>query len=305
MTPKVRAWLLIFTVLAVCGLMVWGAVWYRSRSLTPAAMWKRLPADDAVVVYIDLGQLRRLRVLQLLDNSQVAQEPDYQAFVSKTNFDYRQDLDTVLVAFAPTGKYMLLRGRFDWKALKGYVIASDGRCLNAVCKMMGSTPDRHISFFPLQQNLMALAVSPEESAAERMNAVSRRPDPELPEAPVWITVPPSMLQSNRSLPSGAQLFARAIERAEAVTLWAVPDGNGFVANLSVRCASAEDAVEMASKLGKVTLLLRELIAKENQTPNPADLSGVLTAGSFHNEGKKVLGAWPMRSALLENLLGAK
>ena len=51
--------------------------------------------------------------------------------------------------------------------------------------------------------------------------------------------------------------------------------------------------------------LRDLIEKEHQTPNPADLSGLLTAGTFHNEGRKVLGAWPISQALVDNLLGGK
>ena len=65
-----------------------------------------------------------------------------------------------MLAFAPDGKYMLLKGRFDWKSLRGYVRGSDGLCNNSFCRMAGSTPDRRISFFPVQSNLMALAVSP-------------------------------------------------------------------------------------------------------------------------------------------------
>jgi len=291
--------------MVVCGLALWGAVWYRSRAMSPAAMLKRLPTDDAVVVFVDFSQLRRHHVLQLLDSATVGRDSEYQSFVEKTNFDYGQDLDQAIAAFAPTGKYMLLRGRFDWKALKAYVISQDGRCLNAVCKMVGSTPDRRISFFPLQQSLMALAVSPEESAAERMNAVSQRADPELPNAPVWMTIPPATLKSGQNLPTGTQMFVRSMDRAEGVMLWAMPESQGFSVKLRVTCASVEDAVDMASELAKVTSLLRELIEKEHQTPNPADLSGLLTAGSFHNEGRKVLGSWPVPQALLDNLLGRK
>jgi hypothetical protein len=258
-----------------------------------------------VVVYIDFSQLRQRRLLQLLDNATVGRDPEYQSFVEKTNFDYGQDLDSAIVTFAPSGKYMLLRGRFDWKALKAYVISQDGQCLNAVCKMVGSTLERRISFFPLQQNLMALAVSPEESAAERMNVVSQRPDSELPAAPIWMMIPPSVLRSGQNLPTGTQMFVRSMERAEGVTLWAVPEAQGFSARMSVNCASVADAVDIASKLAKVTGLLRDLIEKEHQTPNPADLSGLLTAGTFHNEGRKVLGAWPISQALVDNLLGGK
>ena len=111
-------------------------------------MLKRLPTDDAVVLYIDFGRLRAAAFCRLLDGSKVGEDPEYQSFVRKTDFDYKQDLDAAMVAFAPKGKYMLLRGRFDWKSLKSYVLASDGRCNNSFCKMAGSTPERRISFLP-------------------------------------------------------------------------------------------------------------------------------------------------------------
>jgi hypothetical protein len=265
---------------------------------------KRLPTDNAVVVFIDFAQLRRLHFMEMFDRAKVGQDPEYQTFIQKIDFDYRQDLDAALVSFGPTGKYMLLRGRFDWKALKSYVIGQDGRCLNAVCRMVGSMPDRHISFFPLQQNVMALAVSPEESAAERLNAVDQRPAPELPNAPVWILVPGSVLQGAGGLPSGTQKFVESMEGAEMLMLWLAPEGQALSAKLSVQCKSVAAAVEMASQLTKLTSLLRRLIESEHQTPNPADFSGMLTAGSFHNEGNRVLGSWPVPEALLQNLLVA-
>jgi hypothetical protein len=300
-TPKTRAWLLILAVFGVCGLLLWGAISYRSRLLSPAAMLKRLPTDNAVVVYIDFEQLRRHHILELFDNAKVGQDPEYQAFIERTDFNYRQDLDTALVSFGPTGKYMLLRGRFDWKALKAYVIGQDGRCLNAVCKMVGSAPDRHISFFPLQQNVMALAVSPGESAAERLNAVDQRSGPELPDAPLWILVPGSVLKTGGNLPAGTQKFVESMAGAEMLTLWLAPEGQALSAKLNIRCTTVSAAAEMASQLTKLTALLRRLIESEHQTPNPADFSGMLTAGTFHNEGARVVGSWPIPQALIQNL----
>jgi hypothetical protein len=300
-----RSALLTLVVLVACGLMLWGGVWYRSRTITPVAMLKRLPTEDAVVVFVDFAQLRRYGPVELFDKSHVGQDPEYQSFISKIEFDYRQDLDSAMLSFAPKGKFMLLKGRFEWKALKAYVTSVDGKCNNLVCRLVGSTPDRHISFFPLQQNLMALAVSEDESAADRMNQVAPGPDPEVPDAPIWLMIPPAIVRSGQALPEGTQMFARTLERAQAVTLWVAPDRQAYAARLSVRCASVQDAVEMASQLTKVTNLLRELIERENQKPNPADLSGFLTSGSFHNEGTKVVGGWPVSKELLENLLGGK
>ena len=298
-----RAGLLVLIVLAACGLMVCGGVWYRSRTITPAAMLKRLPTEDAVVVFVDFAQLRRSDVIKLFDQSRVGQDPEYQSFIRKIEFNFRQDLDTAMLAFAPKGKYMLLKGRFDWKALKAYVLSVDGKCNNLFCKVVGSTPERRISFFPVQQNLMALAVSEDDTAATRLNEVAPGADPETPDAPIWLIIPPSIIRSRQGLPDGTQMFARSLERAQSVMLSVAPDGHRFAAKLNVRCTSVQDAVEMASQLTKITSLLLELIEREHQKPNPADLSGFLTAGTFHNEGTKVVGVWPIEQALLENLLG--
>ena len=305
MTPKFRAWVLVVTLSALCGLSLGGVVWYRSRALSPAAMLRRLPTDDALIVYIDFARLRAGGILQLLDGSKVGEDPEYQAFVRKTDFDYKQDLEAALLAFSAEGKYMLLKGRFDWKNLTAYVRGMNGSCNNSFCKMAGSTPERRISFFPVQSNLMALAVSQVEDAAHRMNEIDSRPDREIPNAPIWISIPPSVVNSGQSLPAGTQMFARSLKGAQAVTLAVVPEGDRFAAKLDVRCASASDATELAGELTKTTGLLRDLIAHEHQTPNPADLSGFLTSGSFRSEGMKVHGYWPMQRALIENLLGGR
>jgi hypothetical protein len=302
-TPKFRAWLLIAIVCAVCGLTLWGVVWYRSRSLTPAAMLKRLPTDDAVIVYIDFSRLRAGGILQLLDGSKVGEDPEYRTFVRKTDFDYKQDLDAAVLAFAPAGRFMLLKGRFDWKSLTSYVRAEGGKCNNSFCQMGGSTPERHISFFPMQSNLMALAVSPEEDAAHHMSDIDPRPDREIPNAPIWLSIPPSVVNSGQTLPPGTQMFARSLQHAQAVTLAIVPEGQRFAAKLNVLCASAGDATGLAAELNKTTGLLRELITREHQAPNPADLSGFLTSGAFRSEGTRVQGYWPMERALIDNLLG--
>jgi len=52
-------------------------------------------------------------------------------------------------------------------------------------------------------------------------------------------------------------------------------------------------------------VLRQMIARENQSPNPADLSGVLAAGSFSSGGKRVYGYWPIEPSFVENLFGAQ
>jgi hypothetical protein len=99
------------------------------------------------------------------------------------------------------------------------------------------------------------------------------------------------------------MFARSLERARAVTLAVMPEDDHFAAKLNVRCASNADANALAAELTKTTGLLRELIEREHQKPNSADLSGFLTSGAFRSEGNRVSGYWRITRALLENLFG--
>ena len=306
MNHRIRAWLLILLIAAICGASLWAVAWYRGRALTPAALLARVPRSGAVVVYVDFAALRRSGLLDELDTPKVSEDPEYQSFVRGTDFDYKQDLDAALVAFAPTGKYLLVRGRFDWKSLRGYANSQNGRCFNSLCRMPGSTPERRISFFPLQQNLMALAVSADDSAAVRMiNAPSSPAAGDVPDAPVWISIPGSVLKSQDALPADTRLFAQSIGQAESVSVSFVPEGNRLSARLNVRCHSDQEASTLAAQLSRATGLLRQMIASQHHTPNPADLTGVLTSGSFRSAGARVYGYWPIERSFVDNILGGQ
>ena len=289
--------------------------------MRPAALMKRLPTADALVVYFDFAALRRAGVLSLVESQKAGADPEYQDFVRKTGFDYQRDLDTAIAAFAPTGKYLLLHGRFDWDRLRSYVQSEGGRCDGELCRVAGSTPDRQISFsplgldwitplgfasrIPLRGGWMALAVSQDESAALRMQNENPSAAFGLPVAPVWLSIPSAVLKSGESLPTGTRPFARNMANADSVILSFAPDANRLAAKLDVRCHSNQDAAELVSQLSRTTELLRAMIVREHHTPNPADLSGVLTSGSFRNEGPRVFGYWPIERAFLENLIGGQ
>jgi hypothetical protein len=279
---------------------VWGVAWYRSRALTPETLLKRLPSLGALLLYVDFASLRRSGVLSEIEASKLTEDAEYQDFVRKTDFDYKQDLDMALAAFGPTGKYLFLRGQFDWKSLRNYVRSENGNCYNSLCRMQGSTQDRRISFFPLQSNLMALAVSEDESAAVRMQDTVAAPNPEVPEAPVWISMPAAFLKSG-GLPEGTRPFARAIENAEFLSLSFAPEGKRVAARLNVRCRTSQDASELASELSRATALLRDMMAHDQHPADPSGLSGVLSAGTFRSEGVRVMGYWPVERAFLDSV----
>jgi hypothetical protein len=48
-------------------------------------------------------------------------------------------------------------------------------------------------------------------------------------------------------------------------------------------------------------MLQLELARENQQPNPADLTGLLTSGTFQSGNNHVFGTWPVRKELLKAL----
>jgi hypothetical protein len=291
--------------LSVAGLAVAAAAgiyFYRGRPLTLSAQIKRLPAADSVLVYIDFAQLRSGGFLKTLAGPKSMEDAEYRAFAQKIHLDWREDLDRALIAFAPSGKYMFVDGRFDWNSLRAYVNGSGGECQGEFCRIVGSAPERRISFFPMRHNLMALAVSTDDIAAQRMNGIAPGPDPDPPDAPIWMRIPGSVLRAGDNFPSGTRMFARTLQQADFVTFRFAPEGDRLAARLEVVCRDPQDAAAMAGELTKATALLKDLIQREHMTPNPADFSGVLSSGDFRSESRRVIGHWPIERSFVENLL---
>jgi hypothetical protein len=296
---------LLLFIVAICAAVIVVVSWLRSRSASKVEhLMAFLPQGDPVVLEIDVSALRRSGVLDLLAGAKVAEEPEYKAFVAGTGFDYRSDLDLILAAFQKESSYYLLRGRFDWKRITAYAAGQGGLCRNSFCRVVGSTPKRNISFFPLRPGVMALAVSTDAWAASDLMARKERKFAfQPPGDPVWLHLPASRLKDTENLPAGTRLFAKAMESADRVTLSLAAQEGRFEARLDVACRTAQDASVLSFQLEGVTRLLRSLINREKQTPNPGDLSGLLAKGSFHHQDRRVLGRWPVQREFLERLTG--
>jgi hypothetical protein len=293
-------------VLAACAVVVVAIVVLRlSPSPTTAALLAHFPPGDAVILSIDVQTLRRSGVVAALAGAEVSQEPEYRSFVTETGFDYERDLELALVAFQKDSVFFLLRGRFDWQKLALYVARQKGICQNRFCRVQGSTPQRNISFFPLRSDVMALAVSSDPWAAASL----RSPKPDPPEItfpdnqPAWLFIPTTFLSDRENLPSGVRLFAKALEGTESIILSLAAPNDRLEARLDVACRSAEEAAALSAQLEGITRLLREWIAKEDKTPDPRDLSGVLAGGTIRREDLRVIGRWPLETAFLESLVG--
>ncbi len=196
-------------VVVLCVAAVAVARWWRiSAPYDAARLISALPTDRATVVYLDTEQLRRSGMLALLAGSKAAEEPDYLKFVNDTGFDYRTDLDAVAAAFEENRFYATLRGRFRWKQLTAYAESQGGECHYSVCTMLGSTPDHNISFYPLKPDVLALAVSTDPRAVNKVLVrwATRQMDPcHAVALPVLdFSCRPRGLQSARRLPRTAR-----------------------------------------------------------------------------------------------------
>jgi len=75
-------------------------------------MLQRLPAQDAIILFLDFDTLRRGGVLKLLSPSKSSEEPEYQAFVRDTGFRLPPRLDLAAVSFGRDGEFLVIKGRF-------------------------------------------------------------------------------------------------------------------------------------------------------------------------------------------------
>ncbi len=266
---------------------------------TQQELLRRLPTQDATVLGLDVRALRNSGLLKLLAAAKAVEEPEYQAFVGNSGFDYQRDLDSALVAFAPSGTFFVVRGRFDWKKLEGYAQTNGGSCYDRLCRMPGSTPERRISFLPLNTDLMALAVSSDDLAASRLTKPGPQRELDIPSQPVWLSIPGSSLQSPGAVPGAAKVFARALIGVDRVTLTIGPHDENYEARLEAVCRTAEDAKSTSAQLTNLTGMLSGL----TKSKAPDDLPALLAAGSFSHLDRKVFGYWPIRKTLIASLAG--
>ena len=296
--------MLAVILIAICVALVWGIYRFRTRGgLGPADLVAYLPTVNATVLYVDVDSIRRSGILNMIAGSKAAQDLEYQQFLDETLFDYRQDLDAVAAAFKDGQVFFALRGRFHWKNLMDYAVHHDGSCHNSFCTMPGSRPRRRISFYPARPDIMALAVSQDDFAAYQIGRKSGKLTHGAAGQAIWMLIPSMALRNPDALPAGTKAYASAlVDSADEVLLTVGPKDDHLELSLDVTCRNAPAASALLADFQKATDTLRAWIAREHQQANPADLSGVLVAGSFRQEGQRVFGQWPISRAFVDALV---
>jgi hypothetical protein len=299
-----RSWV-IYGVLGLA-LLTGGQYAWRARQTSlfflPESLFSRFPAEDATALRIDVVTLRRAG---LLSASKASLEPEYKTFVDGTGFDYRRDLDQVVASFSNSGNYFIARGRFDWNKLRDYALHQGGSCYEQLCRMQGSRPDRHISFLPLRNDAIALAVGADDLAASRLTRPGQPVTAHLPDAPVWFSVPGVMLRRPGAVVPGIRMMLSALNGADKVIVTVTPGASGIEAHLETICHTTDEAKVLASQLRSTTSLLKEAMVAdtgpEAQEIRSDDLARALAAGVFEQNGLRVTGRWPVSKTLIDSL----
>jgi hypothetical protein len=300
MTPPRRVTLaIVLTGVLLAG----GALLFKARESTgffaPRNLLSRFPAGDSIVLSIDVALLRRAALLGSAQ-SKMATEPEYRQFVDGTGFDFERDLDSVVASFSPRGTYFIARGRFNWTKLRDYTARQGGSCYDQLCRVQGSRADRHISFLPLRDDALALAVSTNDLAATQLTKVSDPISTPLPTAPAWVSIPGSALRAPDALPPGMRLTFSGLRNADRVLITFEASPRGIEANMEAQCRNAESAGVLLSQLRNATTLLKEDLRSDRQIQGD-DLAATLSSGSFQQQGNTVLGRWPVDKGLIEAL----
>lgn len=303
---KLPPWAFILVLAALIAALLFWMDSYRHRFVrSNADLVHLLPSGDETQFFANFALLRQAGMMRLVAGAEPAEEKDYARFIRETHFDYTRDIDALAAAIKNGQIFFAARGRFDWDRVREYVIAHGGECSSGTCSIQTSKPGRWASLRPIQPDVIALAIGPGRSAAQLLRRPEHREDQRLPSAPVWMKISQTVLKNPVDIPLPLRIFAISLQSAESVIISLdSADGDNraaFDIRLDATCPNKVTADTIRNQLDLQTKLLKLELARERQQPNPADLTGLLTAGSFQVVNTHVIGRWPVRTELIKAL----
>lgn len=286
----------------VLGSIIFGAwLWlsYQQGATLPVLI-QHLPGQNAAMGFASVEALRQSGMLKP-DATPSAREPEYETFIRKSGFNWENDLDSIVWSFTSDARFFFVTGRFDWARLQEFVKEEGGECRDEFCTISGSQPDRQISFFPWRNNVMALAVSQDRYAADRLR-LEYRHGIAATEAPFWLHLTGTALKDADPLAPGLKGFLRLLERTQHATIYLVPKDDAFSLELRAQCENADVASSLGADFTKLTEWLNQLLKIEKQEPSDAEFASVLATGKFAANGTIVEGSWPVSRNFLLSLI---
>lgn len=282
---------------AAAGLLVWRiGPW---GGVDARAMLAELPASDGLTVFVNTKALRQTGILRRLAGEAGAEDEDYRSFVAATGFEYRNDLDAVVLRSDGGRRWLVVDARIDTGKLRRYFLAHGGRCVSELCSMQGSAPERQISWVRLPSGRLGVAVNPDPLAAAAFGSKAAPPEWQPPGTPIWLYVPGKSIEAAEGSPAWLALAVAGLRGAKWMLWSAGPDGTHIRVRLEVACGSPERAREMAGRWDGVLRALREAAAAHGDRDS---LPGILAEGRMTARGDRVEGEWRFEWGRFEKLL---
>ncbi|MFN0102107.1 MAG: hypothetical protein ACKV2U_08455 [Bryobacteraceae bacterium] len=305
MTQRFNSWLLVLFAAAGAAAIYGVLVLNRLGGDPPLAdVLMRLPDKNAVTIHVDLAAIRKAGMAELLEGSAVAEEPDYRRFVTESGFDWKTDLEAITASKTGKDWFFFVRGRFDMEKLRNYALSRGGTCRNGVCDVMGETPGRRVSFYPMSPRMLVLASSNTPTA---VYGVYEKNKPEwvggVPEGPAWVSFNGNVLAGDPALPSGGRLFGKVLAETRRTTFSIGNVGGAMELKMQAHSADTAGAGNIKAQLEGVTAEFKKYFERLGQAASSGDLSGLLLSGQFAVAGNEVTGRWPLHADLLKKLAG--
>ena len=300
-----------------------GAGWWLWRQKQDRGiLLSRLPAENSIILYVDVERLRRSPALLPLVRSRVDPDPDYAAFVKQTGFDYQRDLDAATVCYLPDRVFVLARGRFDEAKLRRYAVAQGGTCPSSAfsrarpCSMPASQPGRKLSFQMISSGVLALANAPEADAVTQLETTPASNAAPLAQAAsgnsgagplLWLTAAPETLDRTLSssfaqLPN-VTLFSKALSGAQRAFLMVSDNSPDLEVSLKATCASDAQADELKRLWQGLEAFAGGMLRGTGPRNASSGWGKVLASGKISQEGNAVRAAWTVDAAILQDLSG--
>ena len=147
--------------------------WTAEHGRPRESLLGQLPFTASSVMYVDLLELRQGDLLKSLAKwtAGSTEEPEYQAFVKETGFDYERDLNQLGIAFRTrnlrSSYFAIADGHFDRKKISDYLHKNGGseqKNGREIFHVTSSKPGRNIALAFLSDDRIALTDGDDFSA---------------------------------------------------------------------------------------------------------------------------------------------
>jgi hypothetical protein len=259
------------------------------------------PGNSTFIAYLDLAELRKEPLIEHLAElaAPVTVDRDYAEFVSATGFDYRRDLDQVVIAASTGHTLAVADGRFDQQKIEQYALRS-GRLEHDGDRpfyvMKSATPGKNISLTFLSTHRIAIAEGVD--IPEHMISPSVPLDPAMRQrlsrvagAPAFAgwTITESVKHARAAAPDVTRL---ALESLRGIDLAFKPNGNQMLISAEGECENSLQAQKLAAALDLLRTVLPAGLADPKMrgpisAENAALLARLIRAAGISTDGERV------------------